>query len=178
MITDINHQITSRSDLFPAEKITRAIIGALCWKIGLKYADELVLEIGARIPHTHPKLLGKEKGEWRLGSRGTGWVLLRGDETIVNFEADAVEINQKVQAVEDTTITRFEITYPELGLNVGFNNGYTLKICPTPEDAEDDLSYWELYCPPDRMVLEFGPGNQWWYTRSGRPHAGEDEVEE
>jgi hypothetical protein len=167
MLTDTNHAVTGPEDLYATKKITWDIIREICWKAHLGFADELLLEIGQPLYSTKAK--EAKKGVWRLSSCGTGWKLYTAIRTIVTSEDEPGVIASQIQVLEHLKIISFDITYPELGLKVTFEKGYTLEICPTPKDAKFDMAYWQLYCPPDYMILELGPGKQWRYTRSGLP---------
>jgi len=161
---DIVRKVTSLADLEELKELTSGIVEERCWEAYIGYADELILQIGEKIPYTYLRLAGKEHGAWTLCSCGTNWVLEAANQTLVNSE-DALEtIKQEIGAIKNTKIVLFEVTYPGLALIVSFDNNCVLKVLPTLQDDAFDLAYWQLFCPPDRAVLEAGPGSKWSYT--------------
>jgi hypothetical protein len=166
MTTNIVKQVTKATDLEQLREIASGIIGETCWRASLSYGDELSLHIGARVPYSQNSLAGKEKGEWILGTRGTPWRLDCVSETLATSEDAPEIIRQKVYAIEGTTITKLETSYPELALTVTFDNECKLTLLPSSED-EIDLPYWEIFTPY-RMILKIGPSAMWSYTRSDK----------
>ena len=168
MPTNLVQKITHPTDLEPLKQITSRVIGEICWKASLSYGDELSLHIGARVSYSQKSMVGKEKGSWILGTRGTAWRLGTVSKTLVNSEDEPEIIRQKVYAIENTRITAFETNYPNLALTVAFSNGYQLILFPSTEDNLD-LPYWELFTPY-RMLLKAGPNAVWYYTSSDLPN--------
>jgi hypothetical protein len=164
MTTNIVKQVTQATDLEQLREIISGVIGEICWRASLSYGDELSLHIGARIPYSQKSLAGKEKGEWILGTRGSLWKLDSVSETLTTSEDAPEIIRQKAHAIEGTTITSFETSYPELALTITFDNGCKLALMPSPED-DFDLPYWEMFTPHG-MILKVGPSTMWSYTRS------------
>jgi hypothetical protein len=164
MTVNIVKQVTKATDLEQLREIANRVIGQPCWRASLSYGDELNLHIGARIPYSQKSLAGKEKGEWILGTRGTPWKLDSLSETLTISEDTPEVIKQKAHAIEGTTITSFETSYPELALTITFDNGCKLALMPSPED-DFDLPYWEMFTPHG-MILKVGPSTMWSYTRS------------
>lgn len=164
MNTNLVHQVTKSTDLEPLTEITSGALGETCWRASLSYGDELSLHIGARIPYSQKSMLGKEKGEWILGTRATSWRLDSSSETLATSEDEPEILKQKIQAIENTRITALSTSYPELALTVIFNNGCKLILFPRAED-NSDLPYWEIFTPSG-MVLKVGPGAIWLYVRS------------
>lgn len=60
-----------------------------------------------------------------------------------------------------------EISDPDLMLEIGFSNGYTLKLVSAPDD-DFELSYWELFTPSG-MVLIADSGSVLSYIPSNVP---------
>jgi len=167
MTLEIVQEVTKPSDLNKLREITLNVFGEKCWEARLGYAEELFLEIGARVGYNSPKLAGKEHGTWTLGSRGTAWWLNSPIQKEATSDDTISIIQEKIRAVEDTTICAFEVNYPDLALRVGFSNGYSLTLSPTASDNAFEIAYWQLYCPPDRLILEVGRGLKWSYTLNG-----------
>ncbi len=167
MTTNIVQQVTKATDLEQLREITGGVLGETCWRASLSYGDELSLHMGARLPYSQKSMAGKEKGSWILGTRLTPWRLDSASEILATSEEDPEILKQKVHAIEGTTITMLETSYPELALSVTFSNGCKLMLIP---DAEDDsnLPYWELFTPY-QMLLKVGPGSIWSYVRSDLP---------
>lgn len=163
-MTTLVQKVTQAADLDKLREITSGILGKTCWKVNLSYGDELTLHIGARLPYSQKSMAGQEKGAWILGTRGTAWRLDSPSETITGSEDDPEVSRQKIYVIEDTTVTTFETSYPNLALTVTFGNGYKLRLFP---EAEEDfgLPYWELFTP-DRLLLKVGVGAEWSYIRS------------
>lgn len=166
---NIFQTVTSPVDLERLQEVTAGTIGEKCWKAYLGYADELILQIGARIPYLSPKLIGKEHGTWTLRTRDTSWKLETTNQVLTTSEDNLASIKQKIQLINDANVATFEVAYPDLALTISFSNDCTLKVLPKPEDDNFDLAYWDLFCPPDRSILEVGPNSIWSYTKRGRP---------
>ncbi len=167
MPEEIVQKINQESDLDKLIEITREMLGEPCWQASLSYGDELCLDVGEKIPYSHKKMVGFYTGSWMFGTRGTEW-RLESPSGIITTSAEEPEIfKQKVKAVEGTTITAFETSYPDLVLTVGFSNGCKLLVFPDLAD-DFDLSYWELFTPHN-MLLTLEPGGIWTYTRSDVP---------
>ncbi|MDY7015693.1 MAG: hypothetical protein SVX43_19295 [Cyanobacteriota bacterium] len=75
-----------------------------------------------------------------------------------------LSMTHKIKTARD--ISKFEISYPDLILSVGFSDGCKLEVFPDLEDL--DLSDWELFTP-DNMLLEMEPGRVWSYSRADVP---------
>ncbi|MFB2834836.1 hypothetical protein [Floridanema evergladense] len=161
MTPNLVREVTKLTDIREIAEITMKAFLQICWKATLSYGDELSLHIGAKIPYSQKSMVGKEKGEWIVGTRGTPWQLKFGGETIATSEEDAENIRGKVKAIENNHISWFVPT-PELGFNMGFSNGYELILIPEIED-DSGLPYWEMFTP-EAMVLKVGPNAIWSYT--------------
>ncbi len=163
MIANVVQPVTKATDLKRLKEIVIGIIGEICWKAILSYGDELSLHIGARIPYSQKSMAGKEKGAWILGTRATKWRLESSNEVIITSEDELEIIRKKVRAIENNTITGFDVSYPDLSLTVTFSNRYKLILTPDADDS--DLPYWELFTP-NRMILKVGAGDVWSYSHS------------
>lgn len=161
MTANLVREVTKLTDIREIAEITMKVFLQICWKATLSYGDELSLHIGARIPYAQKSMVGKEKGEWIVGTRGNPWKLKSEGETIVTSEENAENIREKIKAIENTHISWFVPT-PELGFNMGFSNEYELILIPEIED-DSGLPYWEMFTPED-MVLKVGPNAMWSYT--------------
>jgi hypothetical protein len=87
---------------------------------------------------------------------------------LTSSENDPHEARRQLSAIEGAGIIAFEVNLDNRTLNVRFANGCRLLVSPSPEDDSWDLPYWELFTP-GHMVLAFGPGSVWSYTRSDQP---------
>jgi hypothetical protein len=161
-------EVKQSADLDRLQEIIQGILGQLCWSVRFSYGDELNVHVGARIPSTRPALAGREKGAWILGTRGTAWRLESPSGILASSDSDPLQARQRLSAIEGTTIAAFEVNAGNRALTVSFANGCRLLVLPSPEDDAWDLPYWELFTP-GHMVLTFGPGVAWSYTRSDQP---------
>lgn len=108
-------------------------------------------------------MAGKMKGAWILGAQATSWRLSENTETIVTSSDKTEEIKENISLIEKTTITQFDIGFPDLGITMSFNEKYKLILMPDVNDY--DLPYWELFTP-EQMVLKVGAGAIWSYVSS------------
>ena len=122
------------------------------------------------MPYLQPIMIGKEKGEWMLGTRGSEWTLDSQGKTLVSSRDTSPLIEQRIHDVEGTNITAFKIGYPELDLIITFSNKLTLHIVPSV-DGDSLLAYWELFTPGS-MLLKVGPDATWSYIQSNLPESG------
>jgi hypothetical protein len=107
------------------------------------------------------------KGAWILGTRGTSWRLHSPAGTLASSD-DPERARQQIAAIEGAKVSAFAVGESDPTLRVSFDNGCQLLVLPTSEDDAWDLPYWELFTP-GHMLLEFGPGGVWSYTRSDKP---------
>ena len=165
MPTTVVQKVTQATDLDQLREILSEVLEKTCWRASLSYGDELTLHIGARIPYPQKSMAGKEKGAWILGTRGTAWID-HASGTLANSDEEPKILRQKIQVIEENTLTGIETSYPELALTVTFSNGLELRLFPGSKD-DFNLPYWELFTP-HQMILRVGPGAMWSYTSSGR----------
>ncbi|MFN8376433.1 MAG: hypothetical protein U0694_26625 [Anaerolineae bacterium] len=159
LTTGIVQMVSRPSDLNRIARITKGIIGKMCWRVRLGYGDELKLDIGKRVP---AKVV-RDRGEWYLGSRGTDWTLQQDGKVVLTSDEEPEKINREIQVILHNPIVSLEAVYPSLGLAIKFANGYMLSINPKKEDDDFEVAYWELFTPYG-MVLKVGWGTQWSYT--------------
>lgn len=164
--------IKNNLDLEALQQKIKPILLKPCWKVDLSYGKELRLEIGGKVPYTHPAFQGEYKGEWQFGSRGTDWKLVKDYRTIVTSALEEEEILSKTKILEGTKITDFEIGYPGLVLTIEFNHEYQLyQLIVTPDltDTEyQDVACWELFAPGHRL-FEVYPNYTWFDRPSDVP---------
>lgn len=163
MTTNLTKRVEEVTDLGELKKITNEIIGEVCWRASLSYGSELVLDIGAKIPYSQKSMAGQLQGAWIFGAQATSWRLLKNFETVVNSSDEIEKIKEKICLIENTTVTQFDIAFPDLALTIAFNEKY--KLILTPDLNDYDLPYWELFTPK-QMVLKFGAGAIWSYVSS------------
>lgn len=156
-------QVKEATDLSQLKKITNKIVGEICWRASLSYGSELVLDIGAKIPYSQKSMAGQLQGAWILGAQATSWRLSENFETVVNSSDEIEKIKEKICLIENTTVTQFDIAFPDLVLTIAFNEKY--KLILTPDLNDYDLPYWELFTP-EQMVLKVGAGATWSYISS------------
>ncbi|NJL09975.1 MAG: hypothetical protein HC908_06730 [Calothrix sp. SM1_7_51] len=164
MTANLVKNITQISDLEEPIQLINRVIGETCWKVCLSYADELTLHIGAKIPYLQKSMLGKEKGEWILGTQATYWQLECQSQTIVSSDDNPEIIKQRINVIENNTIANTEINYQNLALTVDFSNECRLILLPNIA-SDVELPYWEMFTPY-QMVLKFGPSAVWSYISS------------
>lgn len=61
--------------------------------------------------------------------------------------------------MENTTISAFDIGYPDLALSIAFSIEYRLQVFPDA-DSDVELPYWEVFTPYG-VLLTVGPGRIW-----------------
>lgn len=159
------------------KEIMSGLIGKTCWKARLSYGDELSLHFGDKRPYSSPRMAGKYKGSWILGTRATQWRLDKGHgygvkahQQIVSSESPLEEIRDKIHVLENERVTFLGDAIP---LNYFppsrfcFSNGYqlSLNIC-VPNDPE--LAYYELFTP-NNMLLKVGGATPWSYISANSP---------
>lgn len=167
MSSEIDRPVTRPQDLDDLNILLRALRGQMCWAVRWSYGDELRLDFGGQRPYRNPLLAGKCKGEWVLGTRATPW-LLSGPGAELSG-ADEPTLAGVSSAVVGARVVAARAAYPDLDLQVDFDNGYTLSLRVDTE--ESSLAAWELFTPDD-MVVTVGPGPRWTYTRADSASTG------
>lgn len=168
MTIELIRQVTSINDVDQPYAIANHLVGEICWKVALSYGDELTLHFGEQIPYTQPSMVGKKKGSWILGTRGTAWQLDQpsGNTVRQDTETDPIAmLRREVRQIEGSILQSLKIGYPMLGLSLNFSQGSQLTITPSIHDDEFELPYWELFTP-DCQVLKVGPKTSWSLTPS------------
>jgi hypothetical protein len=154
MTISLVQSVTNAADIDQLKEVVRAIIGERCWRAQLSYGDELTLHFGAKIPYLQRSMAGQFKGALILGTRATAW-MLDCDQELWVTSADSLDvIRDRIQAIANTTVTGFELTSPDLGLQVTFDNHYRLTLLPKKEE-EHDLPHWEVFFP-DQTTIKVG----------------------
>ncbi|HUY31720.1 MAG TPA: hypothetical protein VMV69_02995 [Pirellulales bacterium] len=154
------NNISTKAD---ARGAIKGLAGKKCWKAGFAYGGELHLHFGAHVPCSNPRMAGRTKGSWRLGTCGTSWTLLTPNGKVTSGRGEK-KLESSIKSVEGATVRRCHVKGRIL--TIGFDNECTLLIIPTAEDDKyEDVPYWELFMPRHMMVA-FGPGNAWSYRRS------------
>lgn len=161
MTTNLTKLVKEATDLGQLKKMTNNIVGEVCWEASLSYGSELILDIGAKVTYSRKSMAGKMKGAWILGAQATSWKLEESTKTIVTSSDETKKIKENISLIENTTITQFDINFPDLGLTVNFNDKYKLILMPDVNDY--DLPYWEWFTP-EQMVLKIGAGAIWSYV--------------
>jgi hypothetical protein len=162
------------TDLTALHSVVHELIGKKCWKVAFTYAGNLSLHFGKRRPYEHPRMRGKKKGEWILGTVGTHWRLITPNEWIMSRRGREKYLVAKAKALEGQKVTRINVSVPDYFLTIAFGQQYLFQITPTDNDARWSLPYWELL-GPDHRLITFGPGNTWSYGRSDVPLAEEED---
>jgi hypothetical protein len=84
---------------------------------------------------------------WRLATQDAEW-----------FPSDPSQlVGQSVQGAEldkETGELRFALS-----------GGFSFRVVPAEQEAEDDPPNWKLFTPED-LVLVFGPGGRWQFNRA------------
>ena len=145
----------------------------------VSYGDELTLHFGDLRPAKSPKLKGKPYGAYVFGARGSPWIVKSGSHSLVltgDLDGHAGEPVRKEDLEANALIapdarvlaaTAFVVKPANaLGIEVRFSDGSTLRILPTPTEADDPadaalppLADWELASPAG--LLSAGPGPTW-----------------
>src|SRR5215216_7806025 len=122
------HRVVEPTDLDRLNEIISEILGATCWRANLSYGDELILNIGDRLPYSQPSMAGREKGAWMLGTRASAWRIHCPMGTLASSDEDPDALKQKLHYVEGTSVTEFNTGFPDLALTVNFANGCALRV--------------------------------------------------
>ena len=158
-------EVKGSSDLRKLARTIEGIVGKSCAKIAFGYGGELHLHFGAKLPYENPKLSGGTKGEWRLNTCGTGWVLFTPHGCVASTSVNEAFLQSELRVLGNAKVVDFEIGIPNNIITVEFENNCLLRIIPSPKDDKFDLPYWDLFMP-NHMVVSFGPGSRWSYRRS------------
>ncbi len=161
-------EIVRSADLDRLREVVGGIVGQPCWRVHFSYGGELCLHAGERLPYAHPALADKQRGAWILGTRGTAWRVESPDATRATSADEPDQAKARLAPLETASLTAVAIGGDDLSLTVSFDNGWKLCLTPTPEIEGRDLLLWELFTP-ERMLLTFGPGKVWSYTRADQP---------
>jgi len=156
--------IRNSADLDDLRRQIQPLVGELCWRARLAYADELKLDIGAKVPYKSAKMKGLRKGSWTLGSRGTSWTLDSEEGTISSRSRRSI-IEASLRELRGV-VTAVSIGYRQLDLQVRFENNWILTIEHRPGQPTYDLPYWEVFTPKGACIRA-GPGRRWSKGRLG-----------
>lgn len=170
MTIELIHQITDISGIDQLYAIANRVVGEKCWKAALSYGDELMLHFGEQIPYTHPSMVGKHKGSWILGTRGTAWQLNNPSDATATLDTEAAILDifkRELRQLEGNVLQSLKIGHPVLGLTLDFSQGIQLTITPPVRYDKFDLPYWELFTP-DHQVLQVGTQSSWSLIQSDR----------
>ena len=144
------------------QEILSSLIGQLCWSIRFGYGEELLLDIGRRVPYQNPHLKDKLHGEWMIGSRGSDWVITANDLIVISSSDTLISASEKLKDIVNGTLVTITFDVPSLGLTIAFDNDYTLSIVPNLSNEPDDLEYWEII-GNNGLFLTVGPKTSWRY---------------
>ena len=138
--------------------LAQQIVGKKCWRATFGYAGEVHLHCGAHVPYRTPKMAGKTKGAWRLGTSGTEWRMVTPQGEIRSRGKSEKQLEGFLKLLEGSLINSFQV----IGnvRTIKFSNNCKLQVIPTPKDDEYDLPYWELFIPKRRHIA-FGPRGKW-----------------
>ena len=152
-----------------AEQLAQAaqgLVGQRRWKVRLAYGDELHLHLGDRVSYSSPRMAGRQRGAWRLGTRASDWTVRRAEQTIASTDApEAVEIALPGM-IEGGAVSALEPSADDSGVRIAFDNESVLMIVPAA-DEDWSLAAWELSTPAG-LFIERGPGRVWGQWRSNR----------
>ena len=154
--------INQIKDIVLPKKLLNNIINEVCWEAGISYGDELVLELGEKIPKEN-LLAGCCEGSWSVTSRSSMWNLSFQSSLIASSEQNIDDIiKEKIKIIEGKSVTGIDIIYPSLALSLFMSTDYHLLIQSVEEDNEYDMPYWEIYLP-ENMLFQMGPNRKWFY---------------
>jgi hypothetical protein len=143
-------------DLRGLQAVVDQLRGVTCWRARHRYGGELVLDLGAQQQYRHPRLAGRDRGTWVLGTRASPWdVAEQEPSTEANGDAGALP------EIEGARVSAAEVGFPGLELTLRFDNGAVLRIAPDPDEHE--VASWELFTASG-MYLQVGPGRRWHYA--------------
>lgn len=154
-------EVERSSDLTLLRSTIDGLVGKKCWRAAFTYGDELTLHFGRKVQYGLPAMAGKQKGEWRLGTRGTAWKLFTPNGLISSAKGAQTALESQVKVLEGRQVTNVSVSIPDNVLTVAFGNDYLFRVLPSAADDKVDLPYWELFMPNHKLV-SFGPGDSWW----------------
>jgi hypothetical protein len=185
MIIDLREPVAKSSSRGHLRLLLEGLVGQPCVKVAFSYGGELLLHFGDRLPYEHPKMQGKARGSWVLGTRASVWKLfLEASGVLIGSPGSEPhdypnpprisneEVEAKARAIAGVWVAGTDPlpTRPGDGyaLLVRFGDGSHLMVLPSPpdeEDAADPVADWELFTPFG-MYLQVGPGPTWSYLPS------------
>lgn len=148
--------------------ILQSLKGKKCWKAEFTYGGEMCLHFGARVPYANPKMAGKSKGAWILGTCGTPWHIVTPCGSLSSENGSEQEPAPQIKGLEGSTVANVGVSVPDGALTIVFTNRCRFLVTPGPRDRRYDLPYWELFLP-DHGYLALGGENKWSYSRSNVP---------
>ena len=172
----LTRSVAEASDLAPIRAIAAPLLGQMCWMVDFGYPSVLNLHWGRAVRFATP-LGEREQGEWILHAFGSEWTITCAGGTQVRSTDPDDEARARATILEGASTARFDVLFPDLELQVGFDNGCVLRLSPERDDLEArqgereglgedmtdmEVEDWALFCPDD-MYLRFGPGPKWWY---------------
>lgn len=186
VIHDLRRAVPSSTDLEALELQLTALVDQPVVNFRITYPDELVLDLGAVQTYQSPKLAGKSRGAFVLGTVASSWRLQLPDppyilERRVPPEEDASdplttdqkrEIQQLGTALHGRLVASVAVRPDRssstgadgIRLTIRFSDDSTFAIIPSPSPDEppDGLPDWELLTP-FAHELRAGPGLRWSY---------------
>lgn len=129
-------EIRRPADLDPIHEIAVPLIGQVCWMVEFTYPNVLNLHWGPAVTYSTP--LGEEqKGTWILHAFGSEWVIRCADGAVVRSSDEEKSSREGAKILEGATTTSFDATFPDLNLQVGFDNGCLLRLSPEEDGPEE-----------------------------------------
>ena len=162
--------ITCNADIEPLRVRVQPLVGKICWRARLAYADELKLDFGQRLAYEHPRLKGSTYGSWVLGSRGTKWRLMVAGQ-LISSRSKRSRIEQALLALGGGTVDAVTVGYRQLGLCIQFDAARTLTIQHESGRPTFELPYWEMFAPGGTCI-QAGPGRRWAIRTRGKRKPG------
>ena len=179
------HASQSASEL---SEFVRMLVGQPLLQVTVSYGDELCLHLGEPVPCSSPKMKGKVKGSYIIGTRASKWYFSSSDWLIVSddkpvkqskhvkrLKADQLKdlVSKKrgarVVSAEARLIKRSRTAPIGFGLFLGLQDGSALAIISVESaPGSRHIADWEIFTPSDKYLRAW-PQARWEFAPSNIP---------
>lgn len=125
------------------------LVGKCLWQARSLYSS-LMLDLGDRISHIHPKMIGLYKGEYSIHLVNTDWIITKNNEIVANESMKDDELEDKIDCIVNSYVKNAYCNSDEL--RIVLNNGCEI-VAPIPEEPDDTLHCWEILCRNENLFM-------------------------